>query len=1311
MRNLWERLDAIRAIVDTTRADDLERQPDSIRTRYEPYANAYFPIEAVRRLERRLISELRASRAVTGYLSADFGYGKTATAVYLWNRCLQQEIVAVPPFLFRELRHLMQATKGWLAYQLQHAQPTLVPKLEEVYRQRVGRSIDELAEEIASKQGVSKAKALAIVQEYIARHRGLTSTESLLSFLHDASEIAREAGFKGLVVFADEIQEFLRTEERAREAIQTLSELVKGIRAMVDTPLALMFAMPAHPTEAAIEGQAGDIMHRMRERETALRLEDAYGREFPKQLWEHLCERFGDATARKAVDDRTLEAMGQICERKDLSNGPRTVINAFKRIAQHWQQNRRPYTPVDMIDDYLQGHIVFEGREAKLTGTVRALLDSPAVQRDPRRQQTVKLLAAFPRGVDQSRAESLYPVIEDLADKEGWLGEHITQLSEGYALVGLQERVEARPLLDEVVRDFRRRWYHIWDDHTKAQLAADGFLIEILPMLFPPRAPGQYANFGGHRKKPEDFERDAHGVPYVIFDGSFERLYSRFPNRKVCVAVSIHAEALIRFQPPADDIDVDFRFFLELPDGEVADETPCRIKTTNQDRRIDFHLNLKRAFGRQFPTDLMFLHDIMSPERTSAQVLLGLSMRMWDWLEEHPDVSEADRQMMESQRRALHRFALQLLLPDARKIETIGIDVTGAERTLVESAFERKCAELYPNYRPLMVTKEWRSYLRRYRDALSKRPLAERRGRQPFAGTKGEVAGTFGWGHSAFEAQSTNLRDMRLLELLDWTGRGEDSEASVLFMEHALEALLRETLVVQGHSKTVRVAGQGKLVKEVELSRLYQVARKEGYLRDEVDEALELLQLRQYTQRTTEGTVQEFAGALDADELTHQSQELEEHLNQLEAHFGDELRSIVRLLQEARQHLATPDDEVALDAAQRGLQEVRARLEQFIETKAQALKKELENLATSLERRQRDLEPGALREQVKGAVEFERHVDDQRKALDRGYRQLKKQWDDLHAEADREAKNAPSIRRTDALARAAESEQNLRARAKMLEEELRQLQPYLTGLQHWREIVTKATVLRDRLEPDSPLRQELDEVGIAVMENFADQRLNSLLHWERFKAEIDEVEAKLSAEENRRRNEFHECKEQYEQALGCLIPQRMVQAIFDPADPEQSYQVLYTGVLRKMQEWLQEQFGYARRFRDEFEYLIRERGMKVESELNFAQRVLEDLEQFGGLLDQDLVAELAQFQRYCGELKEHHEQLRTVQEKLVKKRAEKEPPTDEEKPLLEVLTTQRRSLEEVRRQLPDGMPLEDIFGRLKSLYRKGHLEIEVRKRE
>jgi hypothetical protein len=395
----------------------------------------------------------------------------------------------------------------------------------------------------------------------------------------------------------------------------------------------------------------------------------------------------------------------------------------------------RPYTPIDLMDDYLQGHIVFEGREAKLTSTLHRLLELPTVSGNPQRQQAVKLLAAFPRGVDESRAGELYSVISELADRGQWLGEHLTQLAEGYALIALQERVEARPLLDEIIRDFRRLWHDVYTEPRKVELAAKAFFLELLPMLFPKRGSGQYANFSGHK----DPDHDAHGVAYLLLEGCYERLFSRFPDRKVCVSVSMDPDALTRFQPPDDDIDLDIRFFLERPDswGELT-----RIESANQDRRVDFHLNLKRTFGRQFPHDLAFLHDIMAPERTSAEVLLGLSMRMWGWLQDHPETSESDRQLIESSRRALHRYALQLLLPDASdstQVQLRGIVASGAGQRLVESVFEAKCAERYPNYQPLMTGKEWKSYLRQYRDLLNQRPLAERRGRQPFVGTKDTV--------------------------------------------------------------------------------------------------------------------------------------------------------------------------------------------------------------------------------------------------------------------------------------------------------------------------------------------------------------------------------------------------------------------------------------------------------------------------------------------------------------------------------------------------------------------------------------------
>ncbi len=995
--------------------------------------------------------------------------------------------------------------------------------------------------------------------------------------------------------------------------------------------------------------------------------------------------------------------MGQLCERKDLSNGPRTVINAFKRIAQHYQQNRRPYTPIDLMDDYLQGHIVFEGREAKLTGTLRQLLELPAVTQNPHYQQAVKLLAAFPRGVDESKAGELYSVIIELADKERWLGEHITQLSEGYALVRLQERAEARPILDEIIRDFRRRWHHIWDEKKKEQLAATGFFQEILRMLFPQRKQGQYANFGGHKSFPD---RDARGVPYLVLEGCFERLFSRFPDRKVCVSASTDAKALIYFQLPDEDIDLDFRFFLEFPDNE---EEPTRIVSANRDRRVDFHLNLKRTFGRQFPPELAFLRDIMAPERTSAEVLLGLSMRMWGWLEDHPETSEADKQMIEAKRGELHRYALQLLLPDANdptKVEAKGIRVSGAGQRLVESAFEAKCTELYPDYKPLMVTKEWKNYLRRYRDALSKRPLAERRGRQPFTGSKDDIAGAFGWSHTVFEANSRILQTMGLLEVR-W---GKD--ARVLFQEHPLETLLHETLRRDGRNKTVSVGGRSKRVKCIEVSRLKEVARRQGYLPEEVEEALELLRLRQYAEHQPDGTVQESVGTLDADELSHQARQLEERLNQLAKYFPEELRLHEQLLREAREHLANPEDEIALDTAQRKLHEVQVRVDEFIKNKARELANQLAGMAGELERRSSELQPRELEQQVTGTVEFVRHVDDQRRALQRRFSQLSQKWENLRETIKQTQRQAETTTNESVLCNVVAELRKLKTSKEQLNDELSRLQPYLTGLQHWREIVAKATGLRERIDPNSPLLQRIDDLSTAIMENFAIQHMEALLHWERFKTEVDTIGEELSAEENRKRNDFLQLKEQYEQSLGRLMSQRMVQATFDPKDPEQSYQVLYQGVLRKLQDWLTEQLEVAQRVLDEFDYLISERNIKAQNERKLAEEVLRGFQSLGDRLNQELVKQLEEFQRYCGELKEMHKRLQSVQEKLANKRAEKEPPSDEEKPLLEILTSQRRSLEDLRRQLSSySLTVDDLFERLKGLYRKGHIEIEVRRRE
>src|SRR5690606_29712318 len=106
-----------------------------------------------------------------------------------------------------------------------------------------------------------------------------------------------------------------------------------------------------------------DLIHRMRE--ISLDLTYVYDDQFARRLWELLSQEFNfKDVAREIVVDETLIALGEIITRNDLSDGPRTVINTFKRMVQRYMTygtGAEPYTPIDMIDDFVSGAIAFSG--------------------------------------------------------------------------------------------------------------------------------------------------------------------------------------------------------------------------------------------------------------------------------------------------------------------------------------------------------------------------------------------------------------------------------------------------------------------------------------------------------------------------------------------------------------------------------------------------------------------------------------------------------------------------------------------------------------------------------------------------------------------------------------------------------------------------------------------------------------------------------------------------------------------------------------------------------------------------------------
>jgi len=111
-------------VVATQAAEALLQRPREVDDAYKAHVRTYIPLHAGRGESRisveefasRLIMQVKDNQAPRGYLTADFGYGKTSTALYLWAKARDSNLLAVPPFQMTRLPSLIVATYGWVDY-------------------------------------------------------------------------------------------------------------------------------------------------------------------------------------------------------------------------------------------------------------------------------------------------------------------------------------------------------------------------------------------------------------------------------------------------------------------------------------------------------------------------------------------------------------------------------------------------------------------------------------------------------------------------------------------------------------------------------------------------------------------------------------------------------------------------------------------------------------------------------------------------------------------------------------------------------------------------------------------------------------------------------------------------------------------------------------------------------------------------------------------------------------------------------------------------------------------------------------------
>jgi hypothetical protein len=777
----------------------LHTAAQEVHLSYKWHAATYVEQPDLVGLRERFVEAIQQAKTPKACLSGPFGYGKTASAIGLWSACQQAGLLAVPPISCSSFAELAQVVYDWFVFTL----PEKYDDITQAYQNFLTVTADSMARRDEREFGIPFEKASAAIRDKL--ERGYLDFEdvsvNLVAFLAQATELAQNGGYQGLVVIIDEIQQLVGNANKG--ILVALRQLVWGLR-MRQIPFGLLITMDPD-TERTLADRAGDILHRIKDDGLFLDIRHIYDREFPAKLWIQYSKAFDLGNdAQLVIDHPALESLGQMCERDDLSNGPRTVINVLQLAAERSIMSESAiYTPLILIDDFLSGAIRFDGDRSIVPVLVAELLSFPYFQRSGELSQALKLLAAFPRGCSRQIAAryglagALDKINDDLR------GEFVTELDEGLTLVELQRVGRPANRLNILLR---RYWMQITDQQLFAENAPQIFVTYVLPLIFQSKT-HDLKGWSG----VDNIKLSASGVYTGIIEGTSSTSY---PLRRVAVYV-LAAGADAPLEPETNDTDLTMIFRLDLRSDAISS-----IEQLTNDRVV-FNLAPGQPSNVGLSGSLAWIAHYLSPHTISAAVVLSLLKYLTQ--EQDDTLSERDKARMDDTIARLQEWFLTEVFPQDM-FRSAGFEVSYAGEGAIKEFLHMIFAQRWNNYQPLARYQQWATLMREYETALERVAPAVKVGEIPERGTKGAIANLFDQTrHAGFESRARQYEP--LLKIETWRGR----EATIRFVAHPAELLL---------AQWVRTAGS--LSRQV----AYHQLRAQGFASAEVEHILYLALIR-----------------------------------------------------------------------------------------------------------------------------------------------------------------------------------------------------------------------------------------------------------------------------------------------------------------------------------------------------------------------------------------------------------------------------------------------------------------------------------
>jgi len=1142
------------AVLSTVNADDLLQNAQKVEGDYQRHVATFVPMGNVSEFADRLARRMVKAKTPKGMIVAPYGYGKTSTLAFLWHECEEQDLVAVPPFYCSNLLDILKATYGWVKYRLKHRQPALVTDLDAAYRRYTTATVEEMAERYAQEHGLACVTAKGLLQDMLEKGSLVLklTPSNLLFFLDQAATIVGQAGFQGLAVLPDEFQQYIHKGVNLGRTVQEFREFVWGLDTRANT-VGVIISIPDTTEGGVVQEYGKDILHRLKKDDLYYRLEDIYTQEFPARLWDRYRDTFQlGSVADQLIDRHTLRAIGQVTEREDLGEGPRTVVDSFKRAILCYQDQGRSYTPIDLIEDFLESNIRFQAQTNTIKRVTRQALNSTVVD-TPKKVRAIKLMAAFPRGcpVPVQKTYDAYEAITALSKQAH--GELMTLLVEGYTLLGLQRGEVSTQTVDVIITRF---WRTFDEDELHLEGAMRAFTGRLLPRFFQ-RGRGAAPTGWGDL----EFMPSMQGSQVALIEGTFN---PRFPHRHLGLQVGYKEEHL---QPLLQGADLQFDFVFCLGDqyapGGLALPT---------DRTVRFDLNVRQRVRGPLPSDIQKLQEFVNPEFVTPLLMLSLIdyFDRWERIAE-TIISESDRSEIEFLITRLLNHTAQMLFNRgiAESFETPLRNVGGR---MLEELSNRRCDALFPNYHTLYVQAHYQKVIDAYVNAMRDMTLKERRGRSSLRETKEALARRFGLGSVAtFENRARNeYKDLMHVE--EWTGRGDAGRAEIFLTLHPLE----EVILGQLRASPTQRELNGQMVPVLDSNAVGDLSRPLGYRDEETLLALQLLAARGYVRFDTQSKLIYLAQVgPDPAELEARMQQMLEGVARIPPNLLDkkQVQKFHSELSGALERLnkATSDEE-ELDELQALLVDLEQKVGDTLSARRESLRQDINSMVLEVERAVIDLRrANVLDRTVEGQVAFVMHLNELRQKLADRRRKLAVRYEALKEDL----KQATTQARGGPVSETLTLHQSLQegiAQHEALAKERQCLTEQTHHLERWITLLQDTDRLFNALERTPNLQRGLTrEVVPQIQVHLTKQRLDGLDAWETFQVKVRAVEEELEKRRRHGNERFGEVKEEYEAFLRAIdVRDYRPTTRYTYGEDEGSYQDLYREVKTKVDQRLKE---------------------------------------------------------------------------------------------------------------------------------------------